>query len=108
MKVSDFGFASSKGFSQLKTKVCSGSYCCPEIWEKSQYDGKKADVFSAGVILYFTVTGKLPWDYAKKNDGIYGKIKRNLIDNYFTSQDVDYLSPEFKDLFIKMVTYDVN
>jgi hypothetical protein len=44
----------------------------------------------------------------KKNDGIYGKIKRNLIDNYFTSQDVDYLSPEFKDLFIKMVTYDVN
>ncbi len=57
-------------------------------------------MFSAGVILYFSVTGKLPWGIAKKNDGIYGKIKRNLIDNFFTSQEVDYLSPEFKDLFI--------
>jgi serine/threonine protein kinase len=51
VKVIDFGFARfSTDF------ICGkvGSYGCaaPEIFEKTQYDGKKADIFSLGVILF--------------------------------------------------------
>ena len=34
---------------------------CPEIVKKTNYDGTKADVWSAGVVLYLLVMGKLPF-----------------------------------------------
>ncbi len=56
----DFGFAtaicdSKKLFSQCGT----AGYVAPEVLRGEDYDCR-ADVFSAGVVLHFTVTGELP------------------------------------------------
>ena len=40
----------------------------PEIIERKHYDGKKADMFAVGVILFFLVTGVFPFARASKND----------------------------------------
>jgi serine/threonine protein kinase len=51
-KVSDFGYSSSKGFYPMKDFIGTAGYTCPEINEKKTYDGKKADVFALGVIMF--------------------------------------------------------
>lgn len=51
IKLIDFGFARfSTGLTS--GKVGSIEYAAPEIFEYDQYDGKKADVFSLGIILF--------------------------------------------------------
>lgn len=54
----DFGFSAmcSDG-TMLRTACGSPHYCAPEILAKEAYDGKKADVWSAGVVLFFMLCG---------------------------------------------------
>jgi serine/threonine protein kinase len=62
-KMNDFGF--SVGVD--KHGMCTGSvgtpgYTSPECLSGKPYDGRKSDVWSAGVMLYAMVVGRLPWD----------------------------------------------
>ena len=58
IKLGDFG--SSKEIPKdkngktlfLKGEVCTPHYAAPEIFEDKEYDGKKVDIFSLGVILF--------------------------------------------------------
>jgi serine/threonine protein kinase len=63
VKVADFGLC---GFIRedrlLMTHCGSPCYCSPECLYKQQYDGRKSDVWSLGVLLYSLVTGQLPWN----------------------------------------------
>jgi hypothetical protein len=36
----------------MKDFIGTAGYTCPEINEKKTYDGKKADVFALGVIMF--------------------------------------------------------
>lgn len=47
----------------------------PEIKESKVYDGKQADIFSTGVILFIIVQGIFPFGEAKPNDFFYKLIK---------------------------------
>lgn len=60
IKIIDFGF--SRFANQLCSTPCgSPAYASPEVIGGQNYDGKAADMWSCGVILFALVTGELPW-----------------------------------------------
>ena len=60
--ITDFGFAVSTVKRRLLETFCgSFAYCCPEILRGQPYDGKKADVWSMGVVLYAMGCARLPF-----------------------------------------------
>ena len=67
LKISDFAYSKNAVLdSQPKTNVGSPSYTPPELLlavrnEGSAYDGAAIDVWSSGVILFFMLTGQLPF-----------------------------------------------
>ena len=63
VKLTDFGLSRFVGPDNLASTPCgSPSYTAPEVLSEQPYDGKKSDCWSCGVILYFMVVGKLPWE----------------------------------------------
>ncbi|KAJ6254665.1 serine/threonine-protein kinase brsk2-like protein [Anaeramoeba flamelloides] len=72
LKIADFGMSQiMKKGSLLKTSCGSPHYAAPEGIE---YDGKKADVWCCGVILFALLSGRLPFD-SKNMKVLLKKIK---------------------------------
>uniref|UniRef100_A0A8C2RJ91 non-specific serine/threonine protein kinase n=1 Tax=Capra hircus TaxID=9925 RepID=A0A8C2RJ91_CAPHI len=73
LKLSDFGFANWSGLknSLLSTFCGSVAYTAPEILMSKKYNGKQADLWSLGVILYAMVTGKLPFKECQPHRMLY-------------------------------------
>ncbi|KAL5252573.1 hypothetical protein ACHWQZ_G015377 [Mnemiopsis leidyi] len=64
LKVADFGMASLQlENSLLETSCGSPHYACPEVIKGGPYNGKQADVWSSGIILYALLVGSLPFDH---------------------------------------------
>ena len=86
IKLIDFGLANKQSEScdikKLKTFAGTPQFQAPEILEKKKYDGKKADIFSVGVILFMVVVKSYPFRIADKNDKYYKYIYRNTKDSY--------------------------
>ncbi|GIL95401.1 hypothetical protein Vretimale_1430, partial [Volvox reticuliferus] len=61
-QVADFGLCKSSTDSAPKSKVGSPTYMAPELFFNTLYDGRKADVFSCGVVLYQMFFGALPFN----------------------------------------------
>jgi MAP/microtubule affinity-regulating kinase len=61
MKLIDFGLATKQTPGTLLHMKCrTKCYAAPEIFLGEPYDGKKADVWSMGVLLCFITTGYYP------------------------------------------------
>jgi serine/threonine protein kinase len=82
------------------------TYMAPEIKEGKQYDGRSIDVFSTGVILFIIVQGIFPFKEAKKDEYFYNLILTGKIDHYWKKVGGQNLSDEFKDLILKIFSYD--
>jgi len=106
MKVADFGFATYKHINKLNSYRGTLTYMAPEIKEGKEYDGRKVDIFSTGVILFIIVHGIFPFREAKPDEYFYNLIKKGDLKSYWKKVGGENLSDEFKDLFIKMVNYN--
>ncbi|KAH0786265.1 CAMK family protein kinase [Histomonas meleagridis] len=62
VKIADFGFARFTKTNIAETSCGSPHYAAPEIIKGHPYDGRKADIWSCGVILYALLAGFLPFD----------------------------------------------
>ncbi|XP_037303185.1 serine/threonine kinase SAD-1-like, partial [Manduca sexta] len=63
--------------SLLETSCGSPHYACPEVIRGEKYDGRRADVWSCGVILYALLVGALPFDDDNLRQ-LLEKVKRGV------------------------------
>lgn len=104
--IADFGYATYKNIKNLKEYCGTKVYMAPEITEQKAYDGKKADIFSLGVILFVIVLCKFPFSQAKKGEYYYQLIIDEKYEEYWNlTKDFD-ISDDFKDLTMKMLSYN--
>nr|AFK35954.1 unknown [Medicago truncatula] len=62
VKICDFGYSKSHVLHSMpKSMIGTPSYIAPEIFARKEYDGKLADVWSCGVILYIMLVGEFPF-----------------------------------------------
>merc|ERR1712179_902040 len=64
------------------------------------------DMFSIGVILFIIIQGIFPFKEAKKDEYFYNLIINGKLDTYWSKVGGQNLSPEFKDLILRMFSYD--
>jgi 5'-AMP-activated protein kinase catalytic alpha subunit len=70
-KIADFGLSLDRVRDRLAETPCGSiEYCAPEVIGRTPYDGRRADVWSLGVLLYAMLAGRLPWR-AGDASGIY-------------------------------------
>ncbi|TDL26419.1 snf 1 [Rickenella mellea] len=101
IKITDFGLSNEvRDGAFLRTSCGSPNYAAPEVIKiDGLYDGKAADVWSCGVILFVLLAGRLPFD-SEDTNVLFERIKRG---HY---QIPDYLSPEAKSLIAGMLHID--
>ena len=110
LKISDFGLSTmyvgseseDQGRVQMLHTTCgTPNYVAPEILESKGYDGRKADVWSIGVILYVMIAGYLPFE-EDTIPALFVKIKRAR----FTIPEC--FSPAAADLVSKILVANPN
>ena len=102
IKVTDFGMCGYIDNDTLMSTFCgSPCYSAPECLSQKAYDGKAADVWSLGVLLYFMVTGMHPWPTNN-----ISQMMNNIVNcNYALPRNV---SKEFNDLIKKILVANPN
>lgn len=109
VKLCDFGYAKNE-FIDSRPKTVSGTpdYIAPEVLMHDEYDGKTADIWSCGVVLYVMLTGVLP--FAKRGDNrtnnlirLQQMFPRIVAAEYHTPSHV---STHCRDLLSRMLTAD--
>ena len=104
-KITDLYFC-CMNMNNLRGNVGREKYKAPEVLGNHPYNGKKADIFSLGQILFNLVTGLNGFNAASLKDNYYKLIIRGDLNKYWDliryMIKID-LFPEFKDLFIRMV-----
>lgn len=77
MKVADFGFSTrvTNCSDTLDTFCGSPPYAAPELFRDECYVGPPVDVWAMGVLLFFMVTGTMPF-----RADTMGKLRLAVID----------------------------
>ena len=102
VKITDFGLCQQVGPNALLSTPCgSPCYAPPEVLSEKRYDGKKADVWSLGVVLYAMMTGALPWREQSQKK----MINEIITGDYRIPQ---YVSAVVRQLISAMLTADPN
>jgi serine/threonine protein kinase len=66
VKLADFGISKSSktenlaSISDIQSISCIRAYSVLEVTSGSQYNGRPADIYSAGMVLYFMLSGSVP------------------------------------------------
>jgi len=101
IKIADFGFAEKE--SQIKPGICgTAGYMAPEIIKKLPY-GKKADVFSLGVVVYILLAGYTPTWQAGQNQNAINEAIRDGNWSFKGGKVWQLVSPEVKDLISRLM-----
>ena len=105
----DFGNAVIGNLDELRTYKGTKTYMAPEIKEGKTYDGRQADVFAVGVILFVMGVGTFPFEEATSESANYNLIIEGKNEEFWNKFDQKKeLTTEFKDLMLSMVSYDAS
>ena len=93
IKIIDFGLSNkyTKNSNLLSTRCGSPLYAAPEVLQGRGYKPAPVDIWSCGVVLYFMLCGKLPFQ-GDSDEDLYKKIIDAKIKN------IDGVSKEANDL----------
>ncbi|CAL8464979.1 g4514 [Coccomyxa elongata] len=109
IKLCDFGYSINESHSLPKTAVGTPGYTAPEVlMNRSRYDGKQADVWSSGVMLYAMLVCRYPFERPEDDDDPKGQhriVQRIIKCDYEWPRDKP-VSPELKDLMSKIFVAD--
>lgn len=108
LKIADFGCATSTTAGKIDRREGTEEYMAPEILSGSAYDGKKADLFSTGMVLFMMFSGNLPWRRASASkDQLFGTMASKLYNLFWgrhsKNRPAGYFSDSFKDLINKLL-----
>ena len=117
LKIADFGFAAPAegrdGSGMLETQLGTASYMAPEIHLGKPYSGPSVDLFASAIILFVIMTQRPPFSSANPTDPHYRLLAANRADIFWQAhkeaeEGNEIYSPEFKDLFEKMMALNPN
>lgn len=86
VKIADFGLSAivsnvgDPAAALCRTDCGSPQYAAPEVLRNQPYDGRAADVWSLGVVLFACCTGCLPWTYAATTCERYTRYSHGQLD----------------------------
>jgi serine/threonine protein kinase len=110
LKVVDFGFATIMQPNKLnKTRLGTEKYMAPELLYHKAYEGRKVDVFAAGVILFVLYSGHPPFNQATEQDPYYRtfvKANEKFWEFHAKQNQKRHYSPEFKELINTMLSFN--
>ena len=114
LKLGSFGsakyFLNQNGKSVLLFGRVGTPYYMPPEMNKKLYDGKKADIFSLGVLILNLISGKQIFKIHKEI--VFKLIKKKEYNKFWylvENGNINLkLTPEFKDLIISMIDYNPN
>ena len=113
----DFGFGSLIEGEDMEVKLTQylGTDCYepPEMLNHVPYNGIKCDIFCLGVILFCSIFCYFPFSNATNNNKLYKLIINKKFKEFWKEigkkigkEKINKVSLEFKNLFLKMVSYD--
>jgi MAP/microtubule affinity-regulating kinase len=98
VKVIDFGLGTRYSVGQRLIDLCGAFvYRAPELFLEQPYDGPKVDVWSLGVLLYFMVTGTLPF-----TGETFMQLRQAILNPRYALPS--YLSMSLQNLIILLLT----
>ncbi|SCP05783.1 serine/threonine protein kinase, putative [Plasmodium ovale] len=106
--LSDFGLAKITPSNQAVVKsrsVCgSDFYLAPEIIKNKEY-GIKIDIWSLGVLIFFIITGKVPFTGKNANE-LYNNILKANIPELLSKEKSLNIQPGLKNLLENILVHD--
>ncbi|KAI5384665.1 Serine/threonine-protein kinase sapk7, variant 2, partial [Lathyrus oleraceus] len=102
IKICDFGYSKSYLLhSRPKSMIGTPSYIAPEIFSRKEYDGKLADVWSLGVILYIMLVGEFPFGDQKDLQNLK-KIMNQIMVVQYKIPDTVHMSQDCRNLLSRI------
>lgn len=98
VKLADFGFAEEG--KTLKDMVGTLKYMAPEVLLEKGH-GTRADIWSAGVVLYAMLTGFLPFDGESEKEVVEDMLKKKFVFPIISA--LESISSSAMDLLRKML-----
>lgn len=100
VKICDFGVSKKVSMNTIMYDHCgTPAYIAPEVFNKKGYDGYSCDIWSAGVTLFYMLTGNQPF----KGTNIQSLNSSIMSGNY---DKLDSVSLEVRDLIDGMLQVD--